>query len=423
MAAVRGLIVILAADMAGYASLVGADEEGTLERLKEHRQELVDPKVEEHRGRIIRATGGSLLVEFASPAEAVQCAVDLQRGMIDRNLGTAPDRRIAFRVGINIGAAATFGDDLVSRAVAALPIDQLASLIKPGSESFGEAGNIAMRIAGLADPAGICISEAVRDAIRDQLPFSFGDIGKHDIGIRAAPVRCYAMSADSVASRTRSVAPNPTWFRHPSSNWRMRRAALVAGVAGTGGVWAVALWAWLGANLSPVPIPTLATAERQDSRTQSVSRVPNPSADEPSVPSPPLASSMAADSDTQASLGKQPSLASNTDGGIRPSSPQPTFLEFGAAVVRGKQAPSALQTTPDSGPLVVKGNQAPSARQITPDSSAPVVKGNHAPSSLQASANTGTDVLRGTRAPSGPPSFSIVALPFEHPPSTHPEQE
>jgi class 3 adenylate cyclase len=422
MAAVRGLIVILAADVAGYASLVGADEEGTLERLKEHRQELVDPKVEEHRGRIVRATGGSLLVEFASPAEAVRCAVDLQRGMIDRNLRTAPDRRIAFRVGINIGAAATFGDDLVSRAVAALPIDQLASLIKPCNESFDEAGNIAMRIAALADPARICISEAVWDTIRDQLPFSFGDIGKHDIGIRAAPVRCYAMSADSAASRPRSVVSNSVWFRHPSPNWRMRKAALAASVAGTVGVWAIALWAWLGANLSPVPIPTLATAERQDSRTQSVSSVPNRSGDEPSVPSPPLASSMAADSDTQAPLGKQPSLASTTDSSIRPSSPQPTLLEIGAAAVRGKQAPAPVQTTPDSGPVVIKGNQAPSARQITPDSSTLVVKGYHAPSSLHAAANAGTDVLRGTRAPSGP-SFSIVALPLEHPPSTHPEQE
>ena len=142
----------------------------------------------------------------------------------------------------------------------------------------------------------------------------------------------------------------------------------------------------------------------------------------PSVPSPPLAISMAADTDTQAPLGKQPSLASNTDSSIRPSSPQPTLLEIGAAVVRGKQAPSPVQTTPDSGPVIVKGNQGPSARQITPDSIAPVVKGNHAPSSLQAAANAGTDVLRGTRAPSGP-SFSIVALPFEHPPSTLPEQE
>jgi class 3 adenylate cyclase len=422
MAAVRGLIVMLAADVADYSSLIGADEEGTFKRLKAHRQELVDPKVEEHCGRIIWATGGGLFVEFSSPAEAARCAVDLQRGMIDRNLGTAPDRRIVFRVGINIGAAATFGDDLVSRAIAALPIDQLASLIKPGSESFGEAGNIAMRIAGLADPAGICISEAVRDAIRDQLPFSFGDIGKHDIGIRAAPVRCYGMSADTVASRTPSVAPNSMWFRDPSSNWTMRKAALVASVAGTVGVWAVALWAWLGANLSPVPIPTLATAERQDSRTQPVSRVPDRSADEPSVPSPPLASSMAAGTDTQAPLGKQPSLASNTDSSIPQSSPQPTLLEMGVAVVVGKQAPSAVQTMPDNGPVVVKGNQAPSARQITPDSSTPVVKGNHAPSSLQAAANAGTDVLRGTRSPSGP-SFSIVALPFEHPPSTHPEQE
>ena len=102
MAAIGRLIVMLATDVAGYASLIGADEAGTLERLEAHRHQLVYSKIEEHHGRVVRATAGSLLVEFASPTEAVRCAVELQVGMIDRNISTAPDRRIAFRVGIDV---------------------------------------------------------------------------------------------------------------------------------------------------------------------------------------------------------------------------------------------------------------------------------------------------------------------------------
>jgi adenylate cyclase len=244
MAAIGRLIVMLAADVAGYASLIGADEESTLERLEAHRHQLVYPKIEEHHGHVVRAAAGSLLVEFASPAEAVRCAVELQRGMIDRNISTALDRRITFRVGIDIRGVTANGDDLVSRAVAALPIDALATLIKPGVESYGDADNLAVRVAGLADPGGICISSAVQDAIRDQLPYTFEDIGKHHLGIRVTPVHCYAMSARSVASRPRVVAPNQrgSAMRHGT----LRSAALAVSVAATVGVWAVALWAWLG---------------------------------------------------------------------------------------------------------------------------------------------------------------------------------
>jgi tetratricopeptide (TPR) repeat protein len=166
----------------------------------------VYPKVEEHNGRIVRATGGSLIVEFANPTEAVRCAVEVQRGMIDRNIGAAPDRRIAFRIGINIGDVTPTGDDLVSRAVAALPTDQLMSLVKPGTEIYGNSGRIAERIAAFAQPGGICISGAVWDAIRGQLPSAFEDLGKQNLDIGAGPVHCFAMRADSAAAGPRIAA-------------------------------------------------------------------------------------------------------------------------------------------------------------------------------------------------------------------------
>src|SRR5271169_4758560 len=189
-------MVMLAAEVVGYSRLIRADEKGALEQLEAHRDQFVYPKIAEHSGRIVRATGDCLLVAFESPTEAVRCAVELQDGMIDRNIHTLPDRRITFRVGVNVGQVTANGDDLVSRAVAALPRDTLATLIKPGTEFHGERGNIAVRLARLAEPSGICISGAVQDAIRDQLTYMFEDIGKQNLEVRAAPVHCYAMNAD-----------------------------------------------------------------------------------------------------------------------------------------------------------------------------------------------------------------------------------
>src|SRR5499427_3833493 len=108
----RRLAAILAADVAGYSRLMGADEEGTLERLKALRRELLDPKIAEHHGRIVKTTGDGLLVEFASVVDAVRCATAIQRGMIDREAEIAEDQRIRFRVGINLGDVIVEGDDL-----------------------------------------------------------------------------------------------------------------------------------------------------------------------------------------------------------------------------------------------------------------------------------------------------------------------
>jgi adenylate cyclase len=180
----RRLAAILAADVAGYSRLMGADEEETLARLKAHRRELIDPKIEEHRGRIVKTTGDGLLLEFASVVDAVRCAVEIQRSMIDYNAGTAEDKRINFRIGVNLGDVIVEGDDL-----------------------YGDGVNIAARLEGLAEPGGIRISRTVRDHVRDKLPYSFEDIGEQRVKNIARPVRAYAMSPAAMASLPAVAVP------------------------------------------------------------------------------------------------------------------------------------------------------------------------------------------------------------------------
>src|SRR5262244_1994524 len=176
MPAVRRLAAILAADVAGYSRLMGADEEGTLNRLKAHRRELIDPKIQEHHGRIVKTTGDGLLVEFPSVVDAVRCAVELQRAMIDRNTDIAEDKRIAFRVGVNLG-----------------------DVIAEGGDIYGDGVNVAARLEALAEPGGICISRTVLDHIRDKLPYAFEDMGEQSIKNIARPVRVYTLPADTIA--------------------------------------------------------------------------------------------------------------------------------------------------------------------------------------------------------------------------------
>jgi len=154
MSQTRRLAAILAADVAGYSRLMGADEEGTLERLKALRRELVDPKIAEHRGRIVKTTGDGLLVEFASVVDAVRCEVEVQQAMPERNPGVAADNRIELRIGINLGNVIVEGDDL-----------------------YGDGVNIAARIEALADTSGVFVSNTVHDHTRDRLPFLFEDLG------------------------------------------------------------------------------------------------------------------------------------------------------------------------------------------------------------------------------------------------------
>jgi TolB-like protein/class 3 adenylate cyclase len=164
----RRLAAILAADVAGYSRLMGVDEEGTLARLKALRRELADPKIKEHRGRIVKTTGDGLLLEFASVVDAVRCAVEVQREMAERNADEPPDRRIEFRMGINVG-----------------------DIIKDGRDIHGDGVNVAARLEALAEPGGICVSRVVRDQVRDKLAFSFEDMGEQQVKNITRPVRVH----------------------------------------------------------------------------------------------------------------------------------------------------------------------------------------------------------------------------------------
>jgi class 3 adenylate cyclase/TolB-like protein len=164
----RRLTAILAADVAGYSRLMGADEEGTHERLKDHLGELVEPKIAEHRGRIVKNTGDGFLAEFPSVVDAVRCAVEVQRGMGERNAATPADRRIEFRVGINLGDVIAEPDDI-----------------------YGDGVNLAARLEAMAEPGGICVSRVVRDQVRDRLGYTFEDMGEQQVKNIARPVRMY----------------------------------------------------------------------------------------------------------------------------------------------------------------------------------------------------------------------------------------
>jgi adenylate cyclase len=193
MTKTRRLAAILAADVAGYSRLMGADEEGTLERLKVLRRELLDPKIAEHRGRIVKTTGDGLLVEFASVVDAVRCAVTVQQAMRERETDAAADSRIEWRIGINLGDVIVEGDDL-----------------------YGDGVNIAARIEALVDAGGVLVSNTVHDQVRDRLPFAFEDLGEQQVKNIARPVRVYRVRDAGAAATSPLPPPQPTLLLHPA---------------------------------------------------------------------------------------------------------------------------------------------------------------------------------------------------------------
>ena len=166
----RRLAAILAADVVGYSRLMGADEEGTLAALKSHQRELFDPKIAEHRGRIVKTTGDGALAEFASAVDAVRCAVDIQRGMAQRGASVSTDRRIAFRIGINVGDVITDEGDL-----------------------FGDGVNIAARIEAIAEPGGVSMSEDAYRQIEGKIDAAFEYAGQQQLKNIAKPIRIYRL--------------------------------------------------------------------------------------------------------------------------------------------------------------------------------------------------------------------------------------
>jgi adenylate cyclase len=370
----RRLIAVLAADIADHSRLTELDEEGTLARLRAHRRELIDPKIEEHGGRIVRATGGSLLAEFASATEAVRCAVEVQRGMIERDVNVAPDRRIAFRIGVNTGEVTTDDGDLISRAVAVLSADRLANLVRPESEFYGDVGNIAQRIAALAEPAGVCISDPVREAVGDQRPYVFKDVGSHDVGRGGAPVRCYALTGDATTWKPHFYGQ----MRQLSATGRMRSgsAVLTTGAFVTVGVWAVAFWAWLDADSLTASVAALKTfGSRMASVGGTVAGNGNPAPAAPqsasmsnmaaaSTPAPaarqsaPMNDTMASSSD-QASIASSPPLASSIAAEKPPPAPTPSSAFPATTVPRGDQPTSPSLLAIDNPPKAPESRPAP----------------------------------------------------------------
>jgi TolB-like protein len=181
----RRLAAILAADVAGYGRLMGADDEGTLVRLKTDRQDLVDPKIEKHRGRVIKIIGDGMLVEFASVVDAVRCAVEIQTGMVERNRAQAQDKRIEFRVGINVG-----------------------DVIVDGSDIYGDGVNVAARLEGLAEPGGICVSDRVQEDVQGKVDVTFEDIGERQLKNIARPVRVYRVRLNGTAAKPALALPD-----------------------------------------------------------------------------------------------------------------------------------------------------------------------------------------------------------------------
>jgi class 3 adenylate cyclase len=158
MSQTRRLVAILAADVAGYSRLMGADEEGTLNRLRSIRADVIDPNITENRGRIVKTTGDGLLVEFSSVVDALRCATQWQRGMAERNTDVPPTSRIEFRIGVNVGDVVVEDGDI-----------------------FGDCVNVAARLEGLADPGGICVSGRVQEDAAGRLDLTFEDLAEQSL--------------------------------------------------------------------------------------------------------------------------------------------------------------------------------------------------------------------------------------------------
>jgi len=183
----RRLTAILAADVVGYSRLMGIDEAGTLTTLKDVRTGFIDGKIAEHQGRVVKLTGDGILAEFPSVVNAVACAVELQRGIRDRNADVRQDRRIQFRIGVNLGDVIVEGDDI-----------------------YGDGVNVAARLEGVAKPGGIAISHSVRDQVGNRLDLVFEDMGEQKLKNIERPIRVYNVSVEQVTARnSKSGAPAP----------------------------------------------------------------------------------------------------------------------------------------------------------------------------------------------------------------------
>jgi adenylate cyclase len=180
----RRLAAILAADVAGYSRLMGADEEGVLAHLKAARKSVVDPTIAAHRGRIVKTSGDGMLVEFASVVDAARCAIELQRGMVEQNALVPQAKRIEFRVGIHVG-----------------------DIIVDDNDIFGDGVNIAARLEGIAEPGGVCISDDAQRQIRGKVDTAFEDMGTQNLKNIAEPIRAWRLRLNAIGSAAVPMEP------------------------------------------------------------------------------------------------------------------------------------------------------------------------------------------------------------------------
>ena len=227
----RRLAAIVAADVAGYSRLMGADEEGTIASLRAHRREVIEPKLSEYHGRIANTAGDSFLIEFASAVDALRCAIEIQSAISDRNADVPEDRRLVLRIGINVGDVVSQGEDLL-----------------------GDGVNVAARLEGLADPGGICISRSARDQVRDRLDIELEDLGEIEVKNIARPVRAFRVvkGGKSPNRRTRRAASK--------SRYILGAVALLALIAG-GGLW----WRNSSSIVPEAPVETADNASKRPS--------------------------------------------------------------------------------------------------------------------------------------------------------------
>ena len=193
----RKLAAILVTDIVGYSRLTGADEDRILARLRTLRSDLIEPTISVHRGRVVKGTGDGFIVEFRSVVDAVRCAIELQHGLLERNAGLPPERRIEFRVGIHLG-------DVVEES---------------DGDLMGDGVNIAARLEGIADPGGICLSEDAYRQVRDRLKEGFADLGEKELKNIARPVRVFAIKTASSGVTQELIASTPELGGDPEQEY------------------------------------------------------------------------------------------------------------------------------------------------------------------------------------------------------------